>query len=86
MWMFSSEWERCGDEGRLGEAWVALWFVGVGVGLRCLRGVGLEDEEIVAGMWACVCTAAAAGGFGVRVTMGCRCGLYFNSLGRAELR
>lgn len=40
-------------------------------------GVGLDDEEIVAGMWACVCTAAAAGGFGVRVTMGCRCGLFF---------
>ena len=51
-------------------------------GVRVWMGVGL-DEEIVAGVSACVCTAAAAGGgwgvrlceggFGVRVAMGCRC-------------
>ena len=34
MWMFRLS-GRCGDEGRLEEACFALWFVGVGVGLRC---------------------------------------------------
>lgn len=38
MWTFRLS-GRCGDEGRLEEAWFALWFVGVVVGPRCGLGV-----------------------------------------------